>query len=101
MAGAMCRAIVSRILALYSTPSWFGTVNSTVSAACTASSAASSSAILSGSPAYVLPNRDRTPSSRRGQIDEYLKELHWDAAAGAWRPSGALVAEPNEATSTD
>src|ERR1700744_3977070 len=51
MAGAMCSAMVARIRALYSTPSWFGTVNSTVSAACTASSAASSAAIWSGSPA--------------------------------------------------
>jgi hypothetical protein len=29
------------------------------------------------------------------------KELVWDEAAGEWRPSEALPAEPNEATSTD
>ena len=42
--------IVSSSRALYSTPSWLGTVKSTVSAAWTATSRASSSAITSGSP---------------------------------------------------
>ena len=50
MAGATCSAIVSSRCALYSTPSWFGTVSSSVSASRTATSRASSSAITSGSP---------------------------------------------------
>jgi hypothetical protein len=29
------------------------------------------------------------------------RELHWDEEAEAWRPSEALPAEPDEATSTD
>jgi hypothetical protein len=48
--GAMCRAIVSSICALYSTPSWLGTVSRTVSASRTAASRLSSSAMTSGSP---------------------------------------------------
>jgi hypothetical protein len=56
-AGAICFAIVSRMRALCATPSWFGTVKRIVLAARTASSAASSAAIRSGSPAYVRPNR--------------------------------------------
>jgi hypothetical protein len=50
--------------ALYSTPSWFGTVRSSVSAAATAASSASSSAIRSGSPEYVRPKREIAPSSQ-------------------------------------
>ena len=45
IAGATCSAIVCSSRALYSTPSWLGTVSSTVSASRTASSRASSSAI--------------------------------------------------------
>jgi hypothetical protein len=43
------------------TPSWFGTMNNTVSAAFTASSVMSPSAMRSNSPAYVLPKHARTP----------------------------------------
>ena len=45
--------------ALEATPSWFGTVNSTVSAARTASSAVSSAAMWSGSDAVGQPWRLR------------------------------------------
>lgn len=50
-AGAMYRAMFPSILALKSTPSWLGTVTSSVSAAWTAASAASCSARTSGAPA--------------------------------------------------
>ena len=49
-AGAVPAAIVASIRALYSTPSWFGTVSRTVSASWTAASRRSSCAITSGSP---------------------------------------------------
>ena len=48
--GMMSRLMDSRMRALNSGPSWFGTVTSSVSAACTAASCASSAAIASGAP---------------------------------------------------
>jgi hypothetical protein len=51
IAGATCSAMVCSSRALYSTPSWLGTVSRSVSAACTAGSRASSEAMTSGSPA--------------------------------------------------
>src|SRR4051794_31449700 len=49
MAGATCSAIVASMVVLYSTPSWLGTVSSSVSACATAASRASASAMTSGS----------------------------------------------------
>jgi len=55
--------MLSRAWALYSTPNWFGTVSSRVSAAAMASSAASGLTSASGSAAYERPKIARVFAS--------------------------------------
>ena len=58
-----------------------------------------------GSAAVLVITEDTPDEARLAVLDMDVtapdvrgRELVWDAAAGAWRPSEALPAEPNEAT---
>ena len=61
-----------------------------------------------GASATVVVTLDTPDEARLALLDLDVtapdvrgRELVWDEAAGAWRPSEALPAEPNEATWTD